>query len=493
MNGVLASEKLIKAREYENRKQKEIPQGQKPAFHVSAPIGWINDPNGFSLYKGEYHLFYQYHPYSTNWGPMHWGHSKTDDFIKWDQLPAAIAPDEEYDQQGCFSGSAVEHEGRHVLMYTGVQDKVLEDGTKVSRQTQCIAAGDGYNYEKLSCNPVIQSWQLPEGSSAVDFRDPKIWKEGEVFYAVVGSRHEDNSGQIALFSSKDLKEWEFVSILERCNNQYGLMWECPDFFHLDGKYVLLTSPQEMRSEGLEFHNGNGTMYLIGNYDREQQDFSRESVGSIDYGLDFYAPQTVLTEDGRRVMIGWMQSWDNHMVPQGFEWSGMMTIPRELTIKNGRLCQNPVREIENYYQNPVTYKDIIADKPLELKGIRGRELDMTIDVEAGYYGCFRINLAHSEKYSTSICYDLSKNTLTFDRNYSGLKRDVIYQRSMYVKNQDGKIRIRILMDKYSVEVFVNDGEQAMTSIIHTPIESDRIVFGGEGNVKFHVTKNDVVVN
>lgn len=483
---------LEKARTYEETYQNLIPKGQKPTFHVCAPIGWINDPNGFSIYKEEYHLFYQYYPYGTKWGPMHWGHSKTRDFIRWEQLPAALAPDSAYDIQGCFSGSAITHEGEHILMYTGVREEEQEDGSKLCCQIQCIAVGDGVNYEKLMCNPVIKSDLLPEGSSREDFRDPKIWREGDTFYAVIGSRSADNSGQIALFSSKDLKEWEFLKIIEQCNNKYGLMWECPDFFELDGKQVLLVSPQDMLAEGLEFHSGNCTMYLVGTYEKMGHHFLREEVAAIDYGLDFYAPQTLETSDGRRIMIAWMQSWDNHITPHEFAWSGMMTIPRELHIINGRLYQLPVRELEQYYHNTVSYEGVTVNGPLELGKVRGREIDMTIEVEEGYYSRFRIHVAGNDKYNSLISYNLDANTLTFDRNYSELRRDTLYKRKMYVRNQEGKIKLRVVMDKYSVEIFVNDGEQAMTSLIYTSLDADRIVFYGEGNVKFNIIKHDIVV-
>lgn len=142
-------DKLTRARKYEQEKAEPQDAENRPAFHVTPPVGWMNDPNGFSLYQGEYHLFYQYHPYSTQWGPMHWGHCKTKDFVKWEQLPCALAPDTDYDGQGCFSGSAVEHEGKHILMYTSVRELETEDGARVIRQTQSIAVGDGLNYTKI--------------------------------------------------------------------------------------------------------------------------------------------------------------------------------------------------------------------------------------------------------------------------------------------------------------------------------------------------------
>jgi beta-fructofuranosidase len=487
MNSILKN-----ARNYEKKAIKQIPEGVKPSFHVCAPVGWINDPNGFSLYKGEYHLFYQYHPYKTVWGPMYWGHSKSKDFIKWEQLPCAIAPDTSYDGQGCFSGSAVEHDGKHILMYTGILNIEQEDGTRLLRSTQCIAIGDGFNYKKLDSNPVITSDLLPEGSSKEDFRDPKIWKEGEDFYAVVGSKSEDAGGQIVLFTSKDTNKWNFVSAVDSSNNKYGKMWECPDFFNINSKQVLLISPTEMMAEGLEFHNGNNTIYILGDYDRMVHKLIRERVAAIDYGLDFYAPQTIETADGRRIMVAWMQSWDNYITPPSFKWSGLMTIPRELHVENGLLYQNPIREIEKYYQKKVKYNAITVNGEKELDGIKGRQFDMTVELETGDYEEFAVRLAADDKCYSVLYYNPKENMVTFDRTYSGLRKDIIHKRSMYVKEQDGKIKLRILMDKYSVEVFVNDGEQAMTSLIYTSMEMDQIRFLSKGEVKCSIVKYDVVI-
>lgn len=482
--------KLEKAREYEQTKGREIPYEQRPSFHVSAPVGWINDPNGFSVYKGEYHLFYQYNPYEPKNGLMHWGHSKSKDLIKWEQLQTALAPDREYDAQGCFSGSALEYEEKHVLMYTGVQEKKTEDGSCVVFQTQCIALGDGKTYEKLESNPVITHEQLPEGSSLTDFRDPKIWRGKDGFYAVIGSRSADGSGQIVLFQSHDLTEWNYITILDRCNNEYGKMWECPDFFALDGKQVLLTSPQDMLAKGLEFHNGNGTVYLIGDYEEENHSFSRKSVGAIDYGLDFYAPQTLESEDGRRIMIGWMQSWENHLVPDDFLWSGMMTIPRELKVRNGKLIQNPVRELEQYYKQSITFHDLKIHGDMKLEGVAGRCIDLAVEVIGGDFKVFAISFAKNEEFETIIEYEAEENKVTINREYSGIKKDVIHKRSMYVADRKHKIKLRLLLDKYSVELFVNDGEQAMSALMYTPLDAKDISFFAKGEAEINVVKHDI---
>ena len=166
---------LQRARAFEQKYLPHIDPEIQPSFHVTAGVGWINDPNGFSVYKGEYHLFFQYYPYDVKWGPMHWGHVKTRDFIRWERLPCALAPDQSYDKDGCWSGGAVElPDGRHLLMYTGIRNVRRSNGAVDGYQTQCIAIGDGVDYQKYEQNPVLGAEDVPEGGSEIDFRDPKI-------------------------------------------------------------------------------------------------------------------------------------------------------------------------------------------------------------------------------------------------------------------------------------------------------------------------------
>lgn len=494
----MSSQLLLDARQYEEIHSKEIDSVGRPVFHITPWVGWLNDPNGFSIYKGEYHLFYQYYPYDINWGPMHWGHVKTKDFIKWERLPAAIGPDEDYDVTGCFSGSAVElKDGRQLLLYTGVRGI---DGTSSCRQTQCIAFGDGLNYEKYKQNPVIGEDKLPKGNSPIDFRDPKIWydKEEDMYYTVVGNRTEDTSGAILLYSSKNAIDWEFVTTLDRCNNEYGKMWECPDFFTLNDTTFLITSPQEMRAKGLEFHNGNDVICLAGSYDKETHTFTRKEVQPVDLGLDFYAPQSLETEDGRRIMIGWMQAWETtRFHPHQYQWMGQMTIPRELTEKDGKLLQNPVRELENYHENGVSLEGVKITEKTNLEGVSGRVIDLKVSVRPSVledvYEQFQINIAENEEYSTSIIYKPHKNTLRFTRENSGYTLNVVHRRKGMVRDQDGVIDLRIVLDRFSVEIFVNGGEQVMSACLYTPLEADQISFKAVGEAWIDVEKYDIKVD
>lgn len=495
----MISETLQKARDFEEQYVPRVPAGERPAFHVTGGIGWINDPNGFSPYKGEYHLFFQYHPYSTIWGPMHWGHVKTKDFVRWERLPVALAPDSEADPDGCFSGSAVElPDGRQLLLYTGVLRVRQEDGALLEYQRQCVAIGDGVDYEKVLENPVITAMDVPEGGSDRDFRDPKIWRDEDgTYFAVMGNRWTDGSGAILLYKSVDVIHWEFVTILDASKNEYGRMWECPDFFPLDGRQVLLVSPQEMRPIGLEFHAGYGTVCLLGSYDKENFRFTREQVQAIDYGIDFYAPQTLETYDGRRVMIAWMQNWTTSTSqPQDIRCFGEMTLPRELNVRDGRLIQNPVRELEQYRVGRVAYENIpVANEEITLPGIRGRVLDLTVSVRPrgdGGYTRFAIKLAMDGEHLTSVRYRPGTGTVRVDRSRCGFPHDIVHVREFYVRPRNGELKIRAIMDKYSVELFFNDGEQAATFVLYTDVSADAISFSAEGVVEMDVEKYDLLI-
>ena len=494
----MRSKRLKKARDFES-KYLPYTKSEQPVFHVTGGIGWINDPNGFAPYKGEYHLFFQYYPYDTKWGPMHWGHVKTRDFIRWDRLPAAMAPDMDYDRDGCFSGSSVElPDGRQLLMYTGVRNVRRRNGKIEYFQTQCLAVGDGTDYEKLAANPVIDASYLPEGASAHDFRDPKIWREGDRFYAVIANRCDDGSGPILLFESEDAFHWKYVSLLAACHNQYGRMWECPDLIRLDGKDVLLISTQEMNAVGLEFHPGNANFCLIGEVDRKAQHLIRESAQAIDYGLDFYAPQTLLTEDGRRVMIAWMQNWETSICKnEELRFFGQMTLPRELSLRNGRLCQNPVRELDGYRGVRIDYRNVLINGETTLQGINGRCLDMTVTIRPGnensMYKWFRLNVAKDGEHFTFIRYKPETGTIKVDRTHSGFPHDIVNIREFHVNAPDKELKLRIVMDRYSMELFVNDGEQAASFVLYTPQQAEAISFSADGNALIDVEKYELVVH
>ena len=490
---------LREARRHEEIAEQMIPDTNRPAFHLSARSGWMNDPNGFCYYQGQYHLFYQYYPFAARWGAMHWGHAVSRDLLHWNYLPAALAPDTLHDRDGCFSGSAVMlPDGRHLLMYTGVvRGEPQLDGSMREYQHQCLAVGDGIDYEKYPENPVLTVSDVPDGGSRYDFRDPKVWREPDGTYAcVVGNRPADGSGQILYYTSPDGFHWKFASVLAENKNRFGLMWECPDFFELDGKHVLLTSPQDMLpARELEYHNGNGTLCLIGTFDSQAKTFADESDQSVDYGIDFYAPQTVLAPDGRRIMIAWMQNWDTLAIQRlNVPWVGQMTLPRELSIREGRLYQWPIRELDELRSGHVSYKDVEISGLTHLEGIKGRQVDVTITLRPkdpeNVYKKFAVRFAQNDELHTALSFRPYESVLKIDRKFSGSRRAVIHQRRCEVPQSGGCLTFRMILDRFSVEFFVNDGAKTITATMFTDLSADGFSFFADGTVLMDIEKYDL---
>lgn len=451
------------------------------SYHVAPPANWMNDPNGFCFYKGEAHLFYQHYPYTPEWGPMHWGHVKSQDLVFWEHLPVALAPGEEYDVDGCFSGSAIEKDGKLYLMYTG---HVLTgpDSDEDLKQTQALAVSeDGIKFKKITQNPVIS--HTPDGDiHPAHFRDPKVWKHEEMYYVVIGSKTKANTGQVLLYRSPDLMNWEFVNVMAKATGNFGFMWECPDLFNLNGKDVLVMSPQGMKPEGDLYHNIHQAGYVIGNLDYDTGLLSYGAFQLLDFGFDFYAPQTMVDDKGRRILIAWMSMWEDQMPTKEFGWAGAMTLPRVVEMQGDRLITKPVPELKELRENEVSYNRKIVDKELSLEGVSGDcvELEMLIDMKKATQFSLKMRMNELEKEETVLRYDVNNSRLTLDRNQSGQGEGGI--RNVNLDLKENKIHLNIFIDKSSVEVFVNGGEQVITSRIFPNEKSKDICFLSEGEVE-----------
>jgi beta-fructofuranosidase len=249
----------------------------------------------------------------------------------------------------------------------------------------------------------------------------------------------------------------------------------------------------MLPDDFEYHNGNGTLCLIGSYDEKTGEFVEEKDQAIDYGIDFYAPQTVLTKDGRRIMIGWMQNWDACAIRSPHEkWAGQMSMPRELSVRDGRLYQNPISEIDTMYLNTIIHRDVRIGgaEDVSLDGIYGRCMDLTVKVRPGdadkIFHRFSIRFAKKGKLRTSVSFRPHEKTVKIDRKYSGSCRAIVHQRRCLVpESAGGEITLRLILDRFSVEVFINDGRYAMTASIFTDLDAEGISFYADGDVLIDV--------
>ncbi|WP_407984333.1 glycoside hydrolase family 32 protein [Priestia abyssalis] len=449
-------------------KSKEIRTDYRLGYHIMAPANWINDPNGLIQYKGEYHVFYQHHPYDENWGPMHWGHVKSKDLVHWEHLPIALAPTEAYEKDGCFSGSAVDDNGILTLIYTG---NIFVDREKdILDQSQCIATStDGIYFTKEAVNPVIS--KHPEEGSG-HFRDPKVWKHADHWYMVLGTRKED-IGKVVLYKSKDLRKWEYLGVLAESDGTEGYMWECPDFFEIGGKHVLLFSPQGIEADGEKYQNLFQTGYIVGDFNYDTLEFSRGEFQELDYGHDFYAVQTLLDEHGRRIAIGWMDMWESPMPTKEHGWAGALTLPRELSLTpDGKMAMNPVSELELLREKSIDLSIDKLDSESFDTGIREDLLEIKVDfslkdVTADEFG-LKLRCSEEGTEETVVGFDVTSSKLFINREKSG--KGVSGVRKSKVELKSDTLTLHLYLDRSSVEVFANDGLNVMTSRIYPQTSS-----------------------
>ena len=463
-----------------------------PKYHIAAPAGWVNDPNGFSYFDGQYHFFYQHYPYAAKWGPMHWGHAVSYDLVHWNHLPVAIEPDHIYDASGgCFSGSAIEKDGKLYLMYTGHVDLpvITPDGADRIESQNIAVSSDGVFFTKIAENPVLY---IPkgEGISASDFRDPKMWEHNGEYYVVVGSRtptadpnDRNSDGQILLFNSKNLIDWNFKGIMARGEGNQGFMWECPNFATIDGQDVLILSPQGIKPEGKKFLNVHQSGYFIGFLNYDSGIYSHGDFDILDYGFDFYAPQVTQAPDGRTIMIGWLDMWESPFPENVDGWSCMMTVPRELHIKNDKIVSTPVAELEKLRLSETSYANLGIKKKTALEGISGETGELLATIDTGKAKGFEIELRAGAGEKTVLSYDAKTQILKLNRDKSG---DKLLKGEREVKlNSSGDVNLRIFLDRSSIEIFANDGEAVMYARVYPKKTSTAINFipkGGEITLK-----------
>ena len=427
-------------------------------YHVSAPSGWINDPNGFCYFDGYYHVFFQHHPQSAEWGPMHWGHVRSKDLVHWEELPIALTPGDKEDEDGCFSGSAIVKDGVLYLFYTG--HHYYGDGDKEHFwQNQNMAySKDGIHFTKYENNPVIA--KEPEDNTH-HFRDPKVWEHEGTYYMILGSQGEDGLGRAIVYSSKDLLDWNYEGPISKANGlkTEGFMWECPDFFNLDGKDILLLSPQGIDPQGKKYLNLFETGYFVGDFDYKSAKFTRGEFYELDKGHDFYATQTTETPDGRRIVIAWMDMWESPMPEQEDGWAGALTIPRELRLKNGHLYMTPVKELEQLRVSEETSQSVkTTSDVLVTKNASPSEVNIEIPLNSDNQEVsFSLKTANEDL--VLLTYSNKTNEFTLKRSD---KDDLRYGT---IQSCD-KLSIQAFIDTSSIEIFINDGELVFTERYYT---------------------------
>lgn len=453
-------------------------------YHIQGIVGLINDPNGFSQFKGKYHMFYQWNPLGTIHKNKTWAHSISDDLLHWKRLKTALRPDTWYSKDGVYSGSAIVDDEKLYLFYTGnVKDA---DGNRESYQ--CLAvSNDGENFERWEPSIVNQ----PDGYTR-HIRDPKIWKKDGKFYAVIGIQSKDLEGKAVLYSSENIKDWKFEGEIAGANHgkikDFGFMWECPDYFQLKDektgeiKDLLVFSPQGLEPEGDLYNNKYQTGYLFGKLDYEKPEFEISSdFVEIDRGHDFYAPQSMEDDKGRRIIVGWMGVPEEEDFPTvKNEWIHCLTLPRELKVIDGKLYQLPIKEMESIRGEKIGFNEKVTGEVKVGTGttyeLKARFNDINSD--------FGLKLRTGKNSEIVLKFDYNDKKFVLDRT-KGEQPDKRL-RKVYLGNIS-KLELTVFVDNSSVEVFINGGQEVFSSRIFPEKDADGISVFADKNVNVEIEK------
>lgn len=430
-----------------------------PSFHIAAPAGWINDPNGLSCFGGHYRVFFQHHPFSSEWGPMHWGQVSSKDLVTWRREPIALAPSLEADAGGVYSGSALEVDGILHAYYTGNRWVNPENRDEGNIQVQCLATStDGVAFKKQGV--------LIDEVGLANFRDPKVFAHEGTYYMVLGATSSQNRGQVHLYSSVDALSWSFKEVLYEDPREDVFMLECPDLFPLGDYWVLVFCPERPAPTGYTNRNTHNAGYLVGHWLPETGFEALSDYCHLDWGANFYAPQTFVAPDGRRLAFGWMGSFSIPVASRAEDnWAGQLTVPRELTLTEHLVLRSaPVAELAALRQGTQDFSTFtlgLNETKVLAEDIGPCEIELEVDLAATDSERVGLEVMRTpDSAHTFLGYDAQADRVFIDRRLSG-NGDRSYRSAPYPGGK--KLSLRILVDRGSVEVFVNGGLISVSSL------------------------------
>ncbi|MCK8494571.1 glycoside hydrolase family 32 protein [Spirosoma sp. RP8] len=447
-----------------------LAQTHRPRFHFSPKAHWINDPNGMVYYKGVYHLFCQYYPESSVWGPMHWVHATSKDMVHWQEQPVALYPDS---LGYIFSGSAVADVnnttgfGKNgqtplVAIFTHHNPKLeKQKPEQVESQSLAYSLDEGKTWTKYAGNPVLSN------PGITDFRDPKVrWYEaGKKWIMTLATKD-----RITFFSSPDLKSWSKESDFGSDAGAHGGVWECPDLFPLthNGKtvWVLIVNINPGGPNG-----GSATQYFLGDFDGKAFKAYSKETKWMDFGPDNYAGVTFSNTGNRTVLMGWMNNWQYADKVPTSPWRGATTVPREMGLKAvGKelyLTSTPIKELNVLDEPGVSLKNLTVKDSYDLTAKTKKETSLfKLELTAPATADFSVVLANKQGNELVVGYDKKANTYYIDRSKSGkidFEKGFGKRHTAPRLSADANLSMTLLADVASVELFADGGLTVMTEI------------------------------
>ncbi|RGG25083.1 glycoside hydrolase family 32 protein [Ruminococcus sp. AF25-17] len=465
---------------------------KRQKYHLEPDRGLLNDPNGLVFYKDMYHVFFQWNRFEKNHSYKEWGHFTSKDLLHWNWEGSALLPDQFYEQNGVYSGSALIKDGQLRLFYTG-----NNKSGGVRKSSQCLAVTeDGKTFQKKG---IVLSTPT---EFTEHFRDPKVWQDGDNYYMVIGAQMKNGRGSVALCSSKDAENWKFELVLAK-SKEYEMV-ECPDYFQVDGQGILLYCPQHRDNERdsslcsfsayKEFDFNDIVSGKIEDSNVQNLDEGRKKM---DQGFDFYAPQTFTSLDGRKILLAWMSRMEEEeekLFGEGESSIHCMTLPRELSYRNGELCQLPVRELEKKLcihkisEQEIQSGEIILKNRVYCAKLSNLQNETSFKIE---FQSGEVILEY--KKVEKIISVKRKNWVTKDYDESGevileykkVEKIISVKRKNWVTKDydertckiDSLETIECWSDISSMEIFVNQGSKVFSMRMFTEEENGKVKISG----------------
>ena len=434
-------------------------------FHWEMPFGLINDPNGLCYHDGKYQIFYQWNPAECKHLNKHWGYTETADFVNYSIPQLALAPVDDFDRNGCYSGSARSRNGKLEILYTAN----LKDAQNIRYPRQVLAAknSDGtFTKKKIAVDDV------PKGYTT-HFRDPYLFTHSGRSFFIIGAQRENLTG-CALIYEEIGGNWILRGELKTDYTDFGYMWECPNLISVDGRDVLVFCPQGIAPQGHKYNNLYQAGYLIGKFNPDTLEFVHGDFQELDGGFDFYAPQ-VLAQPNRNILIGWigMPEKENEYPTTKEGWLYSLTLPRQLKIKSNTIYQLPVKELDALCRSKQQFNDCRA---LTLSAPCKITLDIDLTCENHWQGKFTIG-------SDELIISFDKNTQEFCINRDNLTLGGKGRRYFTISVKDN-LHLDIYLDTSIIEIYCQNGEQAATACYYAQEKIASIPF--EMNISAQVT-------
>ena len=411
-------------------------------FHLEMPKGLVNDPNGLCYHQGKYQIFFQWNPFGCEHKHKHWAYTQTTDFINYTKPQIALAPIDKFDKDGCYSGSARNKNNKLEIIYTAnLKD---EQNIRYPRQVLVKQNDDGeFIKEKIIIDTV------PEGYTT-HFRDPYIFAKNNRSFIILGAQRENLTGCALIYEEID-ENWIFRGELKTQLTDFGYMWECPNLFTIDDKDILVFCPQGLKAQKYQYQNLYQAGYLIGQFNPDTLEFTHGEFHEFDMGFDFYAPQ-ILVHENRHILIGWVgmpdKLQDYPTIDDG--WVHSLTLPRELILKDDKLYQRPIAELNKLNQNTTTK---INKNKISLSTNKKLEISIPLKDISNWQGELKFN----DEYIL-LTYDKNNSIFTIDRSQLKLGGKGI--RQFLVKTQN-ELNLSIYIDSSIIELYLQDGEYYAT--------------------------------